>query len=167
MQRLFKNRLKKAIVIPALLSGLVFSAIADACTRIVYLGEGNRTITARSMDWKSDVQTNLWIFPRGIERNGEVGPNSIKWTSKYGSVIASGYDIATTDGLNEKGLMANVLWLVESKYPEFSEKSKPGLTMAAWAQYSLDNFATVEEAITALKKSLTLLSLPKYRAKHA
>lgn len=152
MQRLFKHRLKKAIVIPALLSGLAFSAIADACTRVVYLGEGNRTITARSMDWKSDVQTNLWIFPRGIERHGEVGPNSIKWTSKYGSVIASGYDIATTDGLNEKGLMANVLWLVESKYPEFSEKSKPGLTMAAWAQYSLDNFATVEEAITALKK---------------
>lgn len=152
MQRLFKYRLKKAIVIPALLSSLAFSAIADACTRIVYLGEGNRTITARSMDWKSDVQTNLWIFPRGIERNGEVGPNSIKWTSKSGSVIASGYDIATTDGLNEKGLMANVLWLVESKYPEFSEISKPGLSMAAWAQYSLDNFATVEEAITALKK---------------
>lgn len=104
MQLLFKHRLKKAIVIPALLSSLAFSSIADACTRIVYLGEGNRTITARSMDWKSDVQTNLWIFPRGIERNGEVGPNSIKWISKYGSVIASGYDIATTDGLNEKGL---------------------------------------------------------------
>nr|WP_096335007.1 linear amide C-N hydrolase [Thiopseudomonas alkaliphila] len=139
-------------MVPALIGTLAFSAIADACTRVVYLGEGDRIITARSMDWKKDIETNLWIFPRGIERNGEVGPNSIKWTSKYGSVISSGYDIATTDGLNEKGLMANVLWLVESKYPTFTEKSKPGLTLAAWAQYVLDNFATVEEAVTALKQ---------------
>ncbi|MBX8814609.1 linear amide C-N hydrolase, partial [Ochrobactrum sp. MR34] len=27
----------------------------------------------------------------------------------------------------------------------------PGLTIAAWAQYVLDNYATVEEAVTALK----------------
>lgn len=35
----------------------------------------------------------LWVFPRGMRRSGEAGPNSIAWTSKYGSVIASGYDI--------------------------------------------------------------------------
>ena len=152
MRSLLNRQLKKAVMVPTLIGALAFSAIADACTRVVYLGEGNRIITARSMDWKKDIETNLWIFPRGIERTGEVGPNSIKWTSKYGSVISSGYDIATTDGLNEKGLMANVLWLVESKYPTFTEKSKPGLTLAAWAQYVLDNFATVEEAVTALKQ---------------
>src|SRR5690554_4614212 len=125
MRSLLNRQLKKAVMVPALIGTLAFSAIADACTRAVYLGEGNRIITARSMDWKKDIETNLWIFPRGIERTGEVGPNSIKWTSKYGSVISSGYDIATTDGLNEKGLMANVLWLVESTYPAFTEKSKP------------------------------------------
>jgi len=121
-----------------------------ACTRIVYVGVGDTVLTARSMDWKTDVATNLWIFPRGMERNGEAGENSIKWTSKYGSVIASGYDISTTDGLNEKGLAANVLWLVESEYPP-SANGKPGLTIAAWAQYVLDNFATVGEAVDALE----------------
>ncbi|MCT8972966.1 linear amide C-N hydrolase [Microbaculum sp. A6E488] len=123
---------------------------AIACTRLVYLGAGDTVLTARSMDWKVDVATNLWVFPRGMERNGEAGENSITWTSKYGSVIASGYDISTTDGLNEKGLAANVLWLVESEYPS-SESDKPGLTIAAWAQYVLDNFATVAEAVEALE----------------
>jgi choloylglycine hydrolase len=121
-----------------------------ACTRIVYLGVGDTVLTARSMDWKTDVATNLWIFPRGMERNGEAGESSITWTSKYGSVIASGYDISTTDGLNEKGLAANVLWLVESEYPP-TPSDKPGLTIAAWAQYVLDNFATVSEAVEALE----------------
>ncbi|WP_407638162.1 linear amide C-N hydrolase [Advenella mimigardefordensis] len=123
----------------------------QACTRLVYHGLQGEVITARSMDWKTDVGTNLWVFPRGMQRNGEAGPNSIQWTSKYGSVIASGYDISTTDGMNEAGLVANVLWLVESSYPKYDGKS-PGLSIAAWAQYALDNFATVQEAVETLEK---------------
>lgn len=138
-----------AFALPAL---LLAGASADACTRAVYLGANGNVITARSMDWKSDILSNMWILPRGIARSGEAGPNSIKWTSKYGSVVVSGYDVSTTDGVNEKGLEANLLWLVESEYPHFDAKSKPGLTIAAWAQYMLDNFATVDEAVTALQK---------------
>lgn len=123
---------------------------ADACTRAVYLGVNGIVITARSMDWKSDIATNLWIFPRGMARTGETGPNTVKWTSKYGSVIASAYDNSTSDGVNEAGLAANILWLAESDYPKF-DGNKPGLSLAAWAQYVLDNFATVNEAVEALK----------------
>ncbi|MHA3904864.1 linear amide C-N hydrolase [Castellaniella sp. WN] len=132
-------------------AGLQAAPAADACTRLVYLGAGDQVITARSMDWKTDVGTNLWAFPRGMRRSGEAGPNSIEWTSKYGSVIASGYDISTTDGMNEAGLVANVLWLVESSYPEY-DGTTPGLSLAAWAQYALDNFATVQEAVDVLAK---------------
>ena len=123
----------------------------EACTRVVYQGPNNTILTARSMDWKEDIMSNLWIFPRGMERNGEVGPNSLKWQSKYGSIIASAYDISSTDGMNEKGLVANLLWLAESEYTVWDQK-KPGLTIAAWVQYVLDNFATVNEAVTALEK---------------
>ncbi|RDJ12470.1 linear amide C-N hydrolase [Rhizobium grahamii] len=125
---------------------------AQACTRLVYLGPDGNIITARSMDWKNDVATNLWVLPRGIERSGEAGPNSIKWTAKYGSVVATGYDVSTTDGVNEAGLNVNLLWLVESEYPKFEKDSKPGLTIAAWGQYVLDNFTSVEEAVAALEK---------------
>ncbi|HEY6633071.1 MAG TPA: linear amide C-N hydrolase [Rhizobiaceae bacterium] len=132
-------------------AGILVPPMADACTRLVYLGDNGEVVTGRSMDWKTDMGTNLWVFPRGMKRSGEVGPNSIEWTSKYGSVIASGYDVSTTDGMNEAGLVANVLWLVESTYPTYDGKG-PGLTIAAWAQYALDNFATVEEAVEALAK---------------
>ncbi|MFM0436200.1 linear amide C-N hydrolase [Paraburkholderia strydomiana] len=131
---------------------LVDPAASLACTRVVYLGDNDDVITARSMDWKLDVATNLYILPRGIARTGESGPNSLKWTAKYGSVVATGYDVSTTDGMNEKGLAAQLLWLVESQYPPFDKNSKPGLTIAAWAQYVLDNFATVSEAVAALEK---------------
>jgi len=136
----------------AMAAALLAGEAVQACTRFVYFGAEGRVITARSMDWKSDVATNLWIMPRGVERSGEAGPNSIRWTAKYGSVIASGYDISTTDGVNEAGLSANVLWLVESQYPTFEAGSKPGLTIAAWAQYALDNFGTVAEAVEALRR---------------
>lgn len=124
----------------------------QSCTRVVYKGPNGTIITARSMDWKDDIAANLWVFPRGMARNGEVGPQSLKWTSKYGSVVASAWDIATTDGLNEQGLVANVLWLVESNYPKFNPAgTKQGIAISAWAQYVLDNFATVKEAVNALK----------------
>ncbi len=123
----------------------------DACTRVVYLGDNQDVITARSMDWKSDIATNLWVLPRGIARTGQAGPQSIRWTAKYGSVVASGYDISTTDGLNEAGLSANLLWLAESEYP-VQRGRKPGLAISLWAQYMLDNFATVAEAVAALQR---------------
>jgi penicillin V acylase-like amidase (Ntn superfamily) len=141
----------RTILAALLCLALLAHSTAEACTRLVYHGADGQMITARSMDWKTDVRTNLWILPRGIARSGEAGPNSVKWTAKYGSVVATGYDISTTDGLNEAGLNANLLWLVESEYPKF-DQSKPGLTIAAWAQYVLDNFATVAEAVAALEK---------------
>lgn len=133
--------------------GIVIShPSAQSCTRVVYKGPENTVITARSMDWKSEINANLWVFPKGMQRTGEVGPLSVKWTSKYGSVIASAWDIATADGMNETGLVANILWLAESEYPKFDAKGKKqGLSIALWAQYVLDNFATVAEAVDHLK----------------
>lgn len=126
---------------------------AEACTRVVYNGTEGTVITARSMDWKDEIPANLWIMPRGVERNGEAGLNSVKWISKYGSIVTSAFDISSADGMNEKGLVANMLWLVESKFPAFEKNSsQKGLAISAWAQYVLDNFATVDEAVTELRK---------------
>ncbi len=143
----------KAFAYAVLLATAVGGAVApaSACTRVVYLGENQDVITARSMDWQSDIATNLWVLPRGIARNGQAGRDSIHWKAKYGSVVASGFDISTTDGLNEAGLSANLLWLVESEYPA-QRGRKPGLAISLWAQYMLDNFATVAEAVAALER---------------
>ena len=34
------------------------------------------------------------LFPRGIQRMGHDKEKTVKWTSKYGSVIATGYDLS-------------------------------------------------------------------------
>jgi penicillin V acylase-like amidase (Ntn superfamily) len=145
-------RIKRTLLLLLLLLA-IFTQLkkSEACTRVVYQGPEGTVLTARSMDWKDDIPANIWIFPRGMQRNGEVGPNSVVWTSKYGSVITSAFDISSTDGMNEKGLVANLLWLVESRYPAY-DGSQKGLSIAAWVQYVLDNFATVEEAVNALRK---------------
>lgn len=141
----------------ALLSILLFLLIpmreAQACTRAVYLGPEDTIITGRSMDWFNDLGTNLWAFPRGIKRDGAAGAKSIHWTSKYGSVVAAGYDTATADGMNEKGLVANLLYLTESEYvtPTKDDRRRP-LSISAWTQYLLDNYATVAEAVEDLRK---------------
>lgn len=139
----------------ALVLTFVFSATGSmkstACTRVVYQGPNGTILTARSMDWREDLHSNLWLFPRGMERSGEIGRNPLRWTSKYGSIVTSAYEISSTDGMNEKGLVANLLWLAESEYPQW-DGSRPGLSIAAWVQYMLDNFATVDEAVRQMEK---------------
>ncbi|MFJ5451551.1 linear amide C-N hydrolase [Pectobacterium jejuense] len=159
------KRLKSTVCALSLAALTLGSAVSLACTRFVYkdLQNPDYPITARSMDWADDTETNLWIFPRELKRSGAAGQHSLEWTSKYGSVIASAFDsnanmASTTDGVNEKGLAANVLWLAESEYPKTAPTAqKPGLSVAAWAQYVLDNFATVDEAVKALKEEKFIL----------
>lgn len=123
----------------------------NACTRIVYQSKDGKAYTARTMDWSGNMQTNLWVFPRGMQRNGVAGSNSYTWTSKYGSVISSAYDFATADGMNEKGLSVNLLWLSASKFPDKDDVNKP-MSLAVFPQFLLDSYATVQEAVSALHK---------------
>ncbi len=140
------------IALAAVAGSLILSSNpSHACTRCVYLGPNGTVIVARSMDWAENPDTNLYCFPRGMKRDGTAGPKSIAWTSTYGSVVCSFYEVSTVDGMNEKGLVANVLYLVESDYGTPDGKT-PTLSISLWAQYALDNFATVAEAVDALRK---------------
>lgn len=135
------------------------SAKADACTRVVYEGPDEMIATGRTMDWKEDPQTKLYIFPRGMERKGAESAVTIQWVSKYGSLVAAGYDIGVCDGMNEKGLVANLLFLPESVY-ETENDERPVLGLSIWTQYVLDNFATVDEAVNELKKDTFRIDAP-------
>ncbi|WP_322013780.1 linear amide C-N hydrolase [Paraburkholderia sp. J12] len=139
-----------AALIAALLA-LAATSFALACTRALYVGENGLVVTGRSMDWSEDMHSNLWVFPAGIDRDGNAGPRSPRWRSKYGSVVVSGYDIGSVDGMNERGLVANALYLAETDYGQ-PGSGRPPLSISLWAQYALDNFATVSEAVDALGK---------------
>ena len=107
---------------------------AGACTRAVYLGPDRMVVTGRTMDWKEDIMSNIYVFPRGMQRAGHNKEKTVNWTSKYGSVIATGYDIGTCDGMNEKGLVASLLFLPESVY-SLPGDTRPAMGISIWTQY--------------------------------
>ncbi len=124
---------------------------ASACTRCMRVFGDGSVITARSMDWVENPGSELWVFPRGMKRSGNAGPTSLTWISRFGSVGVSFYGVATVDGMNEKGLVANVLYLAESDYGQ-GVAGRPDMSIGGWAQYVLDSYATVAEAVAALEK---------------
>lgn len=81
--------------------------------------------------------------------------------------IISSWNIASSDGMNEKGLVGNLLWLAESTYPEFKEDSdQTGLAISLWLQYAPDNFATVDKAVETFRKEsfvVTTANIPPKR----
>lgn len=144
----FTQTLKSALAIVAI--GIAALQPVEACTRALFMGTDGVVITGRTMDWVEDMHSNLWAFPRGMKRDGAAGPKSLAWVSKYGSLIVSGYEVGTADGINEMGLVANLLYLAESDYGK-PHGGKPFLSISLWAQYVLDNFATVAQAVKALR----------------
>lgn len=115
------------------------------------------------MDWYTNTETEFWILPRGIKRNGMAGKNSIKWKSKYGSTII--FFDAPIDGVNEKGLTGHVLWLGEADFGKKDQK-KPGIALGFWLQYYLDNFATVKEAVEYTKNANFQLAETDFEGKN-
>ena len=117
------------LAVVASLALAVVASPAFACTRAVLNTDDGTVLTGRSMDWVQDIGNNLWVFPRGIHRDGAAGPKSPKWDSKYGSVITTIYEVATVDGINEKGLVINILYLAESDYGSVGDKPPMCISM--------------------------------------
>jgi choloylglycine hydrolase len=129
---------------------------ADACSRATWLGKDGTAITGRSMDWPYDFNTHFYVIPRG-ERN-EGLPGGYSWESRYGTVVLAGAlnpggpVNGAFDGMNERGLGANMLYLAETDFGTVSSTDKPRVSWAAWLQYLLSNFATVSEAVEGMKR---------------
>lgn len=125
---------------------MLASDIMLACSRVLHVDSQQAVMVGRTMDWEQDMRTQLWVYPRGIVRQGGDDANPLRWTSQYGSIVATAYQQITTDGFNERGLAAHLLWLSDADYGKRNEKI-PGLVVTRWAQFYLDNFQTVQEAI--------------------
>lgn len=121
------------------------------CTRVLWQDAGDAVLVGRNMDYHRDLDTNLWKLPRGVERDDGV-EGKLSWTARYGSVVATAFDLISVDGLNEAGLSGHVLWLAESDYGTY-DGSRAALSQAIWLQYFLDNYATVAEAVEWMRAS--------------
>ncbi len=134
------------------LAVMLFSAsTALPCTRVLWAPGDGQVFVGRTQDWTEKANSSFRVYPRGIARSGAVAENPHKWTSKYGSLVITGYDLATHEGVNEKGLSAQILYLAgESDYGKRDPKLE-GIGVTQWVQYFLDNYATVAEAVEAQK----------------
>ena len=125
-----------------------FQGTSYACTTF-FLHKNGQMAFGKNYDWMTgtgSVNTNL----RGLAKSSLPVENGkgIAWTSKYGSTTFNQYGKEFPNGgMNEKGLVVELMWLNESKFP--TKDTRPGLTVLQWIQYQLDNFATVDEVVAS------------------
>ena len=76
------KRNKLAVFSVVALGMMFFAEQNKACTRAVYLGPDDMIVTGRTMDWKEDPQSNIYLFPRGAG-NANVRESAISNTSLF------------------------------------------------------------------------------------
>jgi penicillin V acylase-like amidase (Ntn superfamily) len=146
-----------AVVLTSLVLGGLNLPAAEACSRVTWLGPEGAVVTGRSMDWPYSFNSHIYVIPQGIAQDGAGGVNSLRWTSRYGAVVTAGTlnpDGAINgafDGINEKGLAANLLYLGETDFGPLPTDKTPRLSFAAWTTYLLTNFGSVAEVVSALE----------------
>lgn len=94
------------------------------------------------------LNTNL----RGLSKTSFPMQESktISWVSKYGSITFNQYGKEfPTGGMNEKGLVVELMWLDETSYP--APDGRPAISVLQWIQYQLDNCSTIDEVIATDK----------------
>lgn len=139
------NLLLVAAVIIAFINPVI------ACTTFLINNNG-QLVFGRNYDWISDagmVCTNL----RGLNKTSIKMQEweMISWVSQYGSLTFNQFGKELpTGGMNEKGLVVELMWEDGTKYP--TPDKRPALGVLQWIQYQLDNNATVEEVIATDKK---------------
>lgn len=109
-------------------------------------------IFGRNYDWVTGagmVCTNL----RGLSKTSMKAAEgaTISWISQYGSITFNQYGKEfPTGGMNEKGLVVELMWLDETKYPKPDDR--PAVDVLQWVQYQLDNCATIDDVVATDKK---------------
>jgi penicillin V acylase-like amidase (Ntn superfamily) len=122
-----------------------------ACTTF-FINKNGQLVFGRNYDWITDagmVYTNLRGMAKTSMPTGD--GTTISWTSLYGSITFNQYGKEfPTGGMNEKGLVVELMWLDETKYPAADDR--PAIGVLQWIQYQLDNCSTIEEVIATDKK---------------
>lgn len=130
-----------------------WAPVASACTSLAFKAQG-QTVFGKNYDWHQQ-HGRVLINPRNLKKSALVLRPSEKaatWTSKFGSVTFNqhGQDLPL-GGLNEAGLVVEVMWLDTSVYPK--PDALVTLNELQWIQYQLDNFSTTK-AVVARAPSL-------------
>lgn len=121
---------------------LAAATAADACTTFCA-----GTLFGRNYDFEIGYGLVL-VNKRGVRKTSQKEVRPAAWTSRYGSLTFNqfGRDSAT-GGMNEKGLVVELMWLDGTRYPKADARSELGTL--EWIQYQLDTASTVAEVIAS------------------
>ena len=155
------------VLAAAMLSFAIFTALpATACTSLCLIADDGTAVCGRSMEWGTfDLNSRVAIVPRGHEFSSDTpdGKKGLTWKTRYGAVALDmiGKDYFA-DGLNEKGLAVNYLYLPGFAEYQPYEPSKAHLSMgpAFMATYVLTQFATVDEVKRGMGK-IRVVAIPE------
>ena len=95
----------------------------------------------------------LVVNKRGVAKAALVDPpdRPARWTSRHGSLTFNQFGREfPSGGMNEAGLVVELMWLDSAKYPK--RDARPALGVLEWIQYQLDNFATAAEVVANADK---------------
>jgi len=125
------------------------SPLALACSAFRMPESESHLLVGRNFDW--DYGHGLIVInKRGVSKKAIAlhSSDTAAWTSKYGSVTfnQAGRELPY-GGMNEKGLMIEVLWLGYTSWPV---TTAPSLNEVQWIQYQLDNRDSVSDLVTHL-----------------
>lgn len=107
-------------------------------------------VVAKSYDWDNG-RGMLIANKRGVAKKAltlKPWDQAATWTSRYASLTFNQYGRELPNGgMNTAGLVVEIMWLNESRYP--GRDGRPSLNELQWIQYQLDRFATVAEVVKA------------------
>lgn len=140
---------------PLLAMGLLtlagFSPDAKACTTFLKEG-GGHLLVGKSYDWHIG-QGMVVANKRGVKKLAvrfKATDRPAQWVSRYASITFNqvGREFPN-GGMNEAGLVVEVMWLSQSSYPAVDQR--PSLNELQWIQYQLDRFGSVAEVVANAK----------------
>jgi choloylglycine hydrolase len=136
------------LVVILLTSLLHYAPVLEPCSTFC-LKSGKSLVFGRNYDWDTGVGF-VMVNKRSLVKKALnfFNPSSkqAQWVSKYGSITFNQYGRENPmGGMNEAGLVVEVMWLSETQYPVRDERLSLG--ELEWVQYQLDNFASVSEVI--------------------
>lgn len=127
-----------------------YSAFSFACSTFLLHKDGH-LVFGRNYDWVTG-NGMVMVNYRGVQKTSlpTADGKPISWTSSCGSVTFNQYGKEFPNGgMNERGLVVELMWLAETEYPKADERAS--LNVLQWIQYQLDNYATVAEVLASDK----------------
>jgi penicillin V acylase-like amidase (Ntn superfamily) len=144
---------------------LAYTRLVTACTRIFWNTNPGLMIVGRNEDYVTASHPTLVATARGVKRWGTADSakkaRAVAWTVKYGNVAVYANNRFPNDGMNEAGLTARTLYYLDGDPNETvaPDDKKKELDEDHWVSFVLDNFATVAEAVDAIRNDVYIVSV--------